>query len=422
MPRKAKRARLWLRPDVKDCDGKIERQSAWVVLDRGKYIVTGCLAHETDAAEKFLANYIAQKHQPIRQRLDIEEIIIADVLSIYVDDKKLHESERALQAFARLERLNEYWGARKLVEVNGETCREYVKLRGNEGSARRDLEDLRAAINHHAREGYHRGIVRVVLPPKGKPRDRWLTRSEAAALLLACWRARETQVIHRGPNKGQRIQTDRRPLRHLARFILLGLYTGTRAAAIASASIERGEGRSYVDLDNGIFYRLAEGKRETKKRQPPVPIPPRLLAHLQRWKAKGLVRRHVIEWNGEPIKSVKTAFKSAASLAGLGTDVTPHTLRHTAATWLMQAGVDKWEAAGFLGMSVEMLDRVYGHHHPLHLRQAANAIGYRRQKETLSVSLSKPKPANSNATQVVDIVGGPGRTRTCNQTVMSGRL
>jgi hypothetical protein len=30
----------------------------------------------------------------------------------------------------------------------------------------------------------------------------------------------------------------------------------------------------------------------------------------------------------------------------------------------MQAGVDKWEAAGLPGMSVEMLDRVYGHYHP----------------------------------------------------------
>jgi hypothetical protein len=41
----------------------------------------------------------------------------------------------------------------------------------------------------------------------------------------------------------------------------------------------------------------------------------------------------------------------------------------------MQAGVDKWEAAGFLGMSVEMLDKVYGHHHPDYLGNAAQAAG-----------------------------------------------
>ena len=421
MPRKAKRPRLWLRPVVKR-NGRVERAAAWVVLDRGKHIATGCLADETAAAEKFLAAYIERKHQPVRQRLDIEEIVIADVLSIYVDDRKLHESERAPQAFARLERLNDFWGARTLSEVNGESCREYVRVRKNDGAARRDLEDLRAAINHHAREGYHRGIVRVLLPPKGKARDRWLTRSEAAALIWACWRVRETQTIHRGIRKGEVLPTDKRPLQHLARFILLALYTGTRAASVTSAAVVRGEGRSFIDLANGIFYRLAEGKRETKKRQPPVPIPPRLLAHLRRWHAKGVVRQHVVEWNGSPVKSVKTAFQSAVRLAGLDGHVTPHTLRHTAATWLMQAGVDKWEAAGFLGMSVEMLDRVYGHHHPQHLRQAAQSIGYRRQNETLAESLAQRKSRATEVTQTIDIVGGPGRTRTCNQTVMSGRL
>lgn len=49
-------------------------------------------------------------------------------------------------------------------------------------------------------------------------------------------------------------------------------------------------------------------------------------------------------------------------------------LRHTAATWLMQRGVPVWEAAGFLGMSAEVLLGTYGHHHPDFLHGAANAI------------------------------------------------
>ena len=33
------------------------------------------------------------------------------------------------------------------------------------------------------------------------------------------------------------------------------------------------------------------------------------------------------------------------------------------ATWLMQRGVPIWQAAGYLGMSAEMVERTYGHHH-----------------------------------------------------------
>ena len=170
-----------------------------------------------------------------------------------------------------------------LSDVTGVNCRAYTKFRGSNGGSRRDLEDLRAAINHHAKEGFHRGIVQVVLPEKGLARDRWLTRSEAARFLWACWRYRETQTVHIGPLKGQKIETDKRPLRHVARFILIGLYTGTRAGAIATASPYRTEGKSFVDLDTGIFNRLAIGKRASTKRQTPVPLPSRLLAHLRRW-------------------------------------------------------------------------------------------------------------------------------------------
>ncbi len=419
MPRRNKGARLWLRPTRRDGEGV--HRATWIILDGEKHIATGCSATEVAAAEDELASYIAAKYQPFRKERDIEQIDIADVLSIYDEDCGSRQANRG-QFDARLARLNDFWGGKKLAEVTGKTCREYVKWRGNRGGARRDLEDLRAAINHHAKEGFHRGIVRVLLPPRGAPRTRWLSRKEAAKVLRVCWRAREIQTVHRGPNKGQKIETERRPLRHLAKFILIGLYTGTRASAIATASFQKGLGLSFVDVENGLFYRLAEGKAETKKRQTPVPIPPRLLAHLRRWAATSTIGDHVVEWSGSPVKSVKTAFKSAVRLAHLEGKISPHTLRHTAATWLMQAGVDKWEAAGFLGMSVEMLDRVYGHHHPDYLRTAARAIGYRHQRQSLADLLAGHRTRQPLASQPVVKSGGPGRTRTSNQTVMSGWL
>jgi integrase len=75
------------------------------------------------------------------------------------------------------------------------------------------------------------------------------------------------------------------------------------------------------------------------------------------------------------IASVKKGVKTAVGLARLPGKVTPHTLRHTAATWLMQRGVPIWEAAGVLGMSPEVLQNTYGHHHPDYLQGAASAIG-----------------------------------------------
>jgi hypothetical protein len=52
-------------------------------------------------------------------------------------------------------------------------------------------------------------------------------------------------------------------------------------------------------------------------------------------------------------------------------------LRHTAATWLMQRGTDRWEAAGGLGMTLEQLENGYGHYHPDFQEEAAGASGQR---------------------------------------------
>ncbi|MGA2944223.1 MAG: hypothetical protein ABSE50_19520 [Xanthobacteraceae bacterium] len=54
----------------------------------------------------------------------------------------------------------------------------------------------------------------------------------------------------------------------------------------------------------------------------------------------------------------------------------------------MQAGTDVWQAAGYLGMTVEMLLQRYGHHHPAHLAGAKRAFA-RHRKLKISVAVDE---------------------------------
>ena len=118
--------------------------------------------------------------------------------------------------------------------------------------------------------------------------------------------------------------------------------------------------------------RRASGMAEdSRKRTPPVRIPRKLLTHLRRWKRlDGQSVRYLCHYEGVKVGKLRRSFPQAAKRAGLE-GVTPHTLRHTCATWMMHRGVPIFEAAGFLGMSVEMLARTYGHHHADYQKQAA---------------------------------------------------
>jgi integrase len=261
-----------------------------------------------------------------------------------------------------MQRLGKFFAGKMLADINGPICRAYAEQSSTDTVARADLVALQAAINHHHREGLHDRVIKVWKPYRRPPRDRWLTRHEAAQMLWTAYRTKEV--------KFGKI-TDRHPRRHLARFLLVGLYTGSRADVIASASFEREPGRPYIDLATGMFYRRPEGVAETKKRRPPVRLPKRLLAHMRRWYCLGA--RYPVEIGNKPIKRIRFAFQWTAEELGLSR-VTPHTLRHTCATWLMQRGADLWEAANFLGMSVQMLEKNYGHHHPDHVSTVHKAF------------------------------------------------
>ena len=379
MSRDPKPPRLWYRKPRKAGKGRSAENGTWIILHGGRQISTGCGQGDTRGAEAALAAYIAQRHVIPRKRRTVDEIPIADVLNLYLRDV-VPDLATARKAAGRIERLLEFWGSMTLGEVTRSNCKTFAAAKGN-GAARRELQDLQAAINHHHREGLHLEAVLVTLPPAGERRERWLTPSEAAKLIRICLHVKEIQNSK---------PTGRRPLRHLARFIIFALHTGSRPGDILSASFYRGVGRGYIDLENGLFYRKPTGKLASKKLQPTTPLSPPLLVHLRRWKRLGA--DYVVEFDGRPVKSIKTAFNRLLTLANLAGDVVIYTLRHTCVTWAMQAGETHFDVGKYVGTSAPMIDRHYGHHDPDHLRGVAKAITQRRPNKHRNSERDSTKP------------------------------
>src|SRR6266568_5072028 len=76
----------------------------------------------------------------------------------------------------------------------------------------------------------------VHLPPNHPPRERWLARAEVARLLRHCWRHQE--------NQAGRMRYTRR---HVARFILIAIYSGRRSSAITDAKLEPSKDSGWID-------------------------------------------------------------------------------------------------------------------------------------------------------------------------------
>lgn len=359
MSRTRKPARLWLRPADKD------RAAAWIILDGGRQYGTGCGEHNRTEAERALADHIAKRflEKPSEKHRAASDVLVAEVVAHYLLVKEdLARSPKDLAARAKA--LLSYWGDKTLDDITTTTCGAYVKSRKSQTMARRELEDLRAACRMAIADNVTRHAVTVTLPPKPRGRVKHLDRGAMAKLIWAAYRKREVQ-------KGA--PTKKRPTLHVSRFLITALYTGSRSARVWQASFAKEPGRPFVDLESGVFYRVADGEIVAANKQaPPIRLPSRLLAHMRRWHLNGA--RYVVEYRGQPADP-KRAFRNLVNdVLGSDAQVVRHTMRHTAATWLMQGGVDMWQAAGYLGMTKETLEKTYGHHHPDHQGDVGDAF------------------------------------------------
>jgi integrase len=319
--------------------------------------------------------------------------LITDVLTYYakrkIDSGNSDAVVRADTAKSALKNIGEFFSEHTVADLSPDLAEDYVQWRIRRGDARgikkvltrqpkqgrllkpstawNDIRYLNAAL-YKAWENHkltHQICLSLPTQAFSDKRERCLSVTEAARLLLAAlgWDFRgKTPTRDRGLTANARSVINY----PLARFILTGLRTGTRKERSLRLQFVQNLQGGWVDLNNGILHRKAPGERDTTKRAPPMALPGGLWSMMRRWKR--LNARFVIEQDGgRPFKDLDAAFANACVRAGLSIEpldpqkVTPHTLRHTCVTMMLDKGMTCWEAGQAVGMTAQMVELRYGH-------------------------------------------------------------
>lgn len=312
-------------------------------------------------AQLALANFIANLHLPKKA---INLYTINELLDAYLEDRENIANVKGLEY--SLKPIRRYWGDKLIEYINKVSVKEYRKERENEGkrngTIRKELSTLKSALRLAFNEQKISYVPVFELPPKGAPREKWVTKEQAKKLLEA---ARYEML--RQEDGTMRFVYSPEGIPHIYVYILILMSTLARDDAILELTWDR------IDFEARLINFHNPDKIETNKRRSVVPMNDELFEVLRKAKQAAL-SDYVIEYAGKPIKSIDRSFETAAKRAGLD-GVTPNVLRHSGATWLAMSGVSMYAIARLMGHSdIQTTYKNYAKYTPDFLSEAVKML------------------------------------------------
>lgn len=279
-------------------------------------------------------------------------LTVSEILDFYYFEHIVKKAVARRRAEYAIEALKRHLGNQRIYDIDIPVCRGYCEKRKKDGvgssTARRELGVLQAASRHCTkwRRLKRDDLPSIELPPEGKSKKVWLFKDELNTLLEVASTA------------------DRR----VFRFLQLAYHTGSRKEAIECLRW------SQVDLVSRRIDLQGPEMEITKKRRPIVPISEAMNSELQ-----SLHDRAVTDFVLVTDADIRPAFDKITRLSGLEVlkksglresgRLTPHVLRHSRATHLLQSGKSPWVVSNLLGDSLSTVLRVYGHACPDYLAE-----------------------------------------------------
>lgn len=274
----------------------------------------------------------------------LDSPFVEDIWLMYVEDRR--KDGKKMQPF------HESWGALKhrfagmrISAITDDVCRDYAHermrrgriIRTKDGHERRlpvsvgtawtELLRLRSCVNWAAKRGHLKRPQHIWVPKKPAPRNEILDPDQFQRLIDACVEL------------------------HTKLFCMIAITTAARSGAILELEWSRVNFRERIlDFRTPVIQLdpLSKASKKTRVIGALTNEVQILLIEAQRkW---GDATSHVIAYDFKPVKCIRKSFMAAAARAGLPPTVTPHILRHTALTWLDEAGIP-----------VERISRLAGH-------------------------------------------------------------
>lgn len=314
---------------------RVPRKPNWYIRDGDTLLSTS--TESEAAAENELASYLAEKNTPP------EHSTIGPILDARLADLKSSGKARAANTGVYHKALKAFFGVYRPAEITAPLVKQYWgKRKKRPASLREELLELRVALNWARKQGWIEAPPHIEVPERRPPRERFLSRKEAARIFEAA------------------------KSMHVRLFIALAIATGHRRGAILGLTWNR------VDLKRGRVNFMDPERSETKKRRAIVPISKKVVAALR--DAKRFAQTdNVIEYMGEPVTSIRTAWRDAADRAGLAW-ATPHILKHSVISWLAMEGKSAEKAADLTATNIQTVRRIYRHFDPEYLRDVAQNL------------------------------------------------
>lgn len=287
-----------------DREGNIKSPYWYITYYNGKRserISTGCaIGSQDNEAQIALAHFILERERPIAR--EPSNLMIAQALDDYYNE---HAKYIATAKHAKYHeaRLKGFFGMQFVSHITQGKINEYVRDRQSAGESngtiRRDLEHLSAAINHEVREQRLIYAPKFKKPPAPLPREKTLSEEEKTGLIEQC---KQTP--------------------HLYYFVRIMLETGQRPSAVENLKWV------HVNFDKRIIRFDLTSKHQNKMARP-VPMSNELYAMLESMYGEKTTE-WVLEYKGKHCGNVKKSFARACKDAGI--EASRYTLRHTFGT------------------------------------------------------------------------------------------